>query len=107
MYELGIPKLDELKCLLPNYKYDTPPYGGIIENEFCPVFVAYTDCEPHPNPDEVASFQWTKWPEYVQMLSDHPDDMSYWAKDQYQQLAALEPFAGMMHRDTHEPNDQP
>lgn len=94
-YEIGLNNLRDISCVLPSYRYTTPPYNGIIENEFCPVFVAYVDEEPKPNPDEVEAYKWLTWPEYVRMLSDEPDNMSYWTKDQYKQLKDLEPFKSL------------
>lgn len=92
-FELGIEKLDDISCVLPKYRYTTPPYNGIIENEFCPVFVAYVDQEPSPNPAEVEAYKWVTWPEYIAMLTEEADKMSYWAKDQYKQLQHLPPFS--------------
>lgn len=94
-YEIGLNSLRDTSCVLPSYRYTTPPYNGIIENEFCPVFVAYTDEEPKPNPDEVEDYKWLTWPEYVNMLSDEADEMSYWAKDVYKHLKDLEPFKSL------------
>ena len=94
--ELGIEGLQDIACVLPKYKYTTPPYNDIIENEFCPVFVAFADVEVAPNPDEVEAFQWLPWPEYVHMLSDETVPTSYWANDQYQQLKDRQPFMGLM-----------
>lgn len=91
-YEIGVKTLRDISCVLPSYRYTTTPYDGIIENEFCPVFVAYTDEEPQSNPDEVEAYQWLDWPEYVRMLTEEPDKMSYWASDQYTQLKQLDPF---------------
>ncbi len=91
-YEVGINDLRDITIVLPNYRYITPPYNGIIENEFCPVFIAFTNDEPAPNPDEVESYAWMPWPEYVDMLAGQPDKMSYWAKDQYEQLKDNETF---------------
>jgi len=91
-FELGITDLADIACTLPNYRYTTPPYNGIIENEFCPVFTAFVEGDPHPNPDEVEAYRWLTWPEYVQLLADQPDTMSYWAKDQYKQLKDLDFF---------------
>jgi len=85
-YELGLPEINAIQVLLPEYRYTTPPYNGIIENEFCPVYMAFTDAEPAPNPDEVEAYRWLTWNEYAQMLDSEPDLMSYWAKDQYKQL---------------------
>jgi isopentenyl-diphosphate delta-isomerase len=95
-YELGIKNLSDITCILPSYRYTTPPYNGIIENEFCPVFAAFTDEDPSPNPEEVESFRWLSWAEYVKMLQETPDTMSYWAKDQYKQLRDLEAFASFL-----------
>lgn len=94
-FELGIQMLDDISCALPKYRYTTPPYNGIIENEFCPVFVSYTAQEPNPNPEEVEDYEWMAWPDYVKILSDETYDVSYWAKDQYKQLQSLEPFASL------------
>lgn len=92
--ELGLKHLEALQCVLPNYTYKTPPFKGVIENEFCPVFVAFTDDTVHPNPDEVEMYRWLSWDEYVAMLTDpaHADKMSYWAKDQYEHLATSPAF---------------
>lgn len=91
-FEIGVKDIQNIQCLLPNYTYTTPPYNGIIENEFCPVYLAYTDAEPVLNPDEVENYEWISWPEYAAKLTDPANDeiMSYWAKDQYQQLKELE-----------------
>jgi isopentenyl-diphosphate Delta-isomerase len=94
-YELGIDALTDIKVVLPNYMYTTPPYNGIIENEFCPVYVAYTEKDCAPNPDEVEAYRWLPWPDYVKLLQTQPDQMSYWAKDQYLQLQDKAPFASL------------
>jgi isopentenyl-diphosphate delta-isomerase len=94
-YELGLQKLDDITCVLPTYRYTTPPYNGIIENEFCPVYIAYTDAEPQPNPDEVEAFRWVTWPEYAQLITSDRTDLSYWATDQYTQLRQLELFRSL------------
>jgi isopentenyl-diphosphate delta-isomerase len=90
--ELGLTQLEDIKVLLPNYTYTTPPYNGIIENEFCPVYVAFTEQEPQPNSEEVEAYKWLDWQEYTKMLAEQADNMSYWAKDQYKQLQPLEPL---------------
>lgn len=94
-FELGIETLEDITNILPDYRYTTPPFGGIIENEFCPVFIAYTSAEPAPNPDEVEAYMWVSWQEYVRMLAKQPADMSYWAKDQYERLRNLAPFTSL------------
>ncbi|MFD9961084.1 isopentenyl-diphosphate Delta-isomerase [Amycolatopsis sp. NPDC058986] len=92
-YEIGLPVLSGLQCVLPSYRYRTPPFQGIVENEFCPVFVAWTDRDPEPNPEEVGGWRWLAWADYARLLHDPEADVSYWAKDQFEQLSAVSPFS--------------
>lgn len=92
-FELGLQDLQDISCVLERYTYITPPFNGIVEHEFCPVFVAYVDVDPAPNPDEVEAYRWITWKDYVAMLNGpEADTISYWAKDQYKQLKDLQPF---------------
>ncbi len=85
-YELGIMAKD-FEVVLPQYRYKTPPYNGIIENEFCPVYLARATSELHPNPDEVSEWQWISWQKYVAAAeADQQDVYSWWCKDQLKQL---------------------
>ena len=95
--ELGIEIIDDeaITCVLPDYFYTTPPYNGIIENEFCPVFVAYVTADIKPNPSEVETYMWLDWPEYVELLHDGHHEASYWAKDQYTRLKDRQPFMAL------------
>ena len=94
--ELGLTKLENITCILPSYTYTTPPFNGIIENEFCPVFIAHSNQEPQPNPNEVEAYKWLAWKDYERMLQDQAQVMSYWAKDQYKQLRHLSFFRKMV-----------
>jgi isopentenyl-diphosphate delta-isomerase len=85
-YELGL-EVSKIQLILPHYRYQTPPFAGIIENEICPVFIASTTAEPEPNPEEVGEYQWMSWADYAAGLAREPEKYSYWAKDQYPQLA--------------------
>lgn len=85
-YELGM-AANDFQVVLPNYRYTTPPYNGIIENEFCPVFVARATTEPLPNPEEVDAYKWVAWDDYVaEAQADTADVWSWWCKDQLKQL---------------------
>jgi isopentenyl-diphosphate delta-isomerase len=94
-FELGLDSLTSIKAVLPHYMYTTPPYNGIIENEFCPVYIAYVKNDPHPNPQEVEDYIWVSWPSYERMLRHDPEKISYWAKDQYNDLQYKDPFRQM------------
>lgn len=84
--ELGM-TADDIRVMLPNYRYRTPPYNGIIENEFCPVYFAKATSTVQPNPDEVGEYKWMTWDTFVaEAMADTSDVWSWWCKDQLQQL---------------------
>ena len=85
-YELGM-TAEGIEVVLPTYRYTTPPYNGIIENEFCPVHIALATSEPNPNPNEIEDYKWVSWEEFVaEAESDTADKHSWWCKDQLKQL---------------------
>lgn len=85
-YELGMSAAD-LRCALPDYRYTTPPFNGIIENEFCPVYLARATSDPQPNPAEVGDYRWMAWPDFVAAAeADTADEYSWWCKDQLRRL---------------------
>ncbi|WP_409184379.1 isopentenyl-diphosphate Delta-isomerase [Amycolatopsis sp. VS8301801F10] len=94
-YELGLPALEDLECVLPTYRYRTPPFQGVVENEFCPVFAAWTDVDPRPNPEEVGGWRWISWADYTQWIADPGTAASYWARDQFAQLKDKKPFSAL------------
>jgi isopentenyl-diphosphate delta-isomerase len=96
-YELGL-EVSDIQLVLPDYRYQTPPFQGIIENEICPVFMATAIGEPRPKPDEVGEYIWMSWTDYAAALAREPDKYSYWAKDQYPHLAASAAFMARMRK---------
>lgn len=98
-YELGL-TASRIEVIVPNYSYRTPPFNGIIENEFCPIYFGMTDAQPRPNPEEVSDYKWITWEEYIeQTTSDTFDVWSWWCKDQLKQLRASE--AARQYRQTY------
>lgn len=84
--ELGMAAKD-FKAVLPNYRYQTPPFNGVIENEICPVYFARTTDEPKLNPKEVEAYKWMSWQDFVKAAeNDTKNQYSYWCKDQLKQL---------------------
>ncbi len=82
-YELGM-QIGDLQIINDSYIYKTPPYNGVIEHEFCPIFVGRATQEPDPNPEEVADYTWMSWDDYSKELSnDTKNQWSWWAKDQF------------------------
>lgn len=89
LYELGL-NVSSVEVMLPKYRYKTPPYEGIIENEFCPVFFTFINEDPTPNPEEVSAYKWMEWEDFMtQALADTSDEWSWWCKDQVKQLKAI------------------
>jgi isopentenyl-diphosphate delta-isomerase len=79
-YELGI-NAKKLELVIDDYKYITPPYNGIVEHEYCPVYVAITDQEPQPNNLEVEDYKWVDWEWYVEQLKSDSNEYSIFAKN--------------------------
>lgn len=55
----------DVRVVLPRHIYRAPPYRGIVEYEFCPVYVARATSEPVPNPLEVGACAWIEWKAFV------------------------------------------
>lgn len=86
-YELGMTARD-IEVVVPDYTYRTPPFRGIVEHEFCPVFVARAEGGPRPNPVEVDAYRWMRWQDFVHAaLADTADVFSWWCKNQLGRLA--------------------
>jgi isopentenyl-diphosphate delta-isomerase len=72
---------------LPDHVYRAPPFQGIVEHEFCPVFVARAAGDPQPNPVEVGASAWMAWPAFVcEARGDAGDVWSWWCKNQLREL---------------------
>ena len=85
-FELGATVAD-IQVQLPDYRYKTPPFNGIVENEICPVYFATLKGDIAPNPEEVEEYRWMEWDKFLRDTKKRPDEYSYWTKDQLQHLA--------------------
>lgn len=79
-HELGL-SVSEIHLMLPDYRYRTE-LNGVVENEFCPVMVAFTDQIPVPNPDEVEAVRWVPWDTFVAEVRAHPEQYSPWCVEE-------------------------
>lgn len=79
LFELGI-QSDQLYEILPHYRY-TAEKDGVKENEWCPVIVGFYDGKVTPNPDEVASFEWKPWNEFLREIEGQ-SDYSPWCAEE-------------------------
>lgn len=74
-FELGI-VADKPTLVLQNYIYKTPPYNGVVEHEYCPIYVTITKNEPNINPEEVDDYKWVDWDWFVNETSNDSNDYS-------------------------------
>jgi isopentenyl-diphosphate Delta-isomerase len=84
-FELGI-GVDDLTPVLPEFQYRAVDAGGIVENEFCPVYTARTTDAPRPRPSEVSEFQWARPDDVHAAVTAAPWAFSPWL---VLQLAAI------------------
>jgi isopentenyl-diphosphate delta-isomerase len=83
-YELGL-KVGKLDLVLPDFRYRAEK-DGVVENEICPVFVAFSDTAPKPNPDEVHSVRWVPWRQFVEEVKAPANGYSPWAREEVELL---------------------
>jgi len=75
--ELGI-RVRDIEVALSDFRYRAVDASGVVENEICPVYVARSDDEPIPDPDEVMDHAWVSWDDAVRSLASAPQVFSPW-----------------------------
>jgi isopentenyl-diphosphate delta-isomerase len=85
--ELGI-TVTRIELVLPDFRYRAVDASGIVENEVCPVYRAYTDDEIAPRADEVSEFQWVNPASLRDAAAAAPFAFSPWLVWQLDELAA-------------------
>ncbi len=88
--ELGIGSA-ALTLVLPGFRYRARMANGVTENEICPVYAAYTDVSPEPDPAEVAEARWVDWAEFCAAVRAARQPISPWCAMQLTELAGLGP----------------
>jgi len=78
--ELGIDVTD-IKEVSP-YRYRFADKNGIVENEICPILVAYANVDPKPNADEIDDWKWMKWQTFLEEIKKNPDTYSPWSREE-------------------------
>jgi isopentenyl-diphosphate delta-isomerase len=86
--ELGIGTA-KLTLVLPRFRYQARMDNGVLENELCPVYVAYADEPPAPDPEEVAEVRWVDWDEFRAAVRAGRQPVSPWCAMQLAELIAL------------------
>jgi isopentenyl-diphosphate Delta-isomerase len=88
--ELGIADA-QLRLVLPRFRYRARMANGVLENEICPVYAAYCDAVPDPDPAEIAEARWVDWDEFREAVRTGRQPISPWCALQLDELAALGP----------------
>jgi len=83
--ELGV-SLDTLTLVLPHFRYRATDANGIVENEFCPVYMATTADAVAANPHEVSDWAWVDPTDLAQVARTLPQLLSPWSVLQLAQL---------------------
>lgn len=70
----------QITPVLPDFRYRAVDSSGIVENEFCPVFVARLKEgeEPDPRPDEIDSLDWAEPEAVIAAVDATPFAFSPW-----------------------------
>jgi isopentenyl-diphosphate Delta-isomerase len=94
--ELGIADA-ELVLVLPRFRYQAQMANGVLENEVCPVYAAYSDgasldTVPAPDPAEVAEIAWVDWDQFCDAVDSGRQPVSPWCEMQVPELMALGPY---------------
>jgi isopentenyl-diphosphate delta-isomerase len=92
-FELGIMQAEIVEVLL-DYRYRAE-HRGVVENETCPVMVAFTDERPVPNADEVESVRWVDWEEFLRETREPSTPYSEWCVEETALLAKSELFEAL------------
>ena len=79
-FELGI-DLKDFYEILPDFSYKAQR-DGIVENEICPVIVAFTKIMPSINKDEVENVRWIKWNDFLMEIETKPGFYSIWSEQE-------------------------
>lgn len=87
--ELGL-DVEEVRPVLPDFRYRATDAAGVVENEICPVYAARAVSAPRPHPDEVAEHRWVELDDLRTVLAVAPWALSPWLCEQAAALDAAE-----------------
>lgn len=85
--ELGL-RIDDLRCVLPDFSYRAVDASGVVEHEVCPVHVARAVGPLRPDPAEVAEHVWVDPQVVLDLAASAPWALSPWAVEQSPGLRA-------------------
>jgi len=85
----------EIHMVLPKYRYKFE-HKEVVENEICPVMVAFSDQVPSPNLEEVKSIKWISWKDWLREVSANPEKYSEWCVEETSLLEEKKKFKRMI-----------
>ena len=91
--ELGAIVTD-LELVLSDFGYRAVDASGVVENEFCPVWLARMSGPLQPDPDEVAEIAWVAWTDLVTLVDTAPALLSPWCVAQVPLVAVANAKVG-------------
>jgi len=87
--ELGL-TVEAIKIVSP-YRYSCTDKNGIMENEICPILVAFHDGDPIPDPQEVGEWKWMPWREFLVETQNISGKYSSWCIEEAAILQQKDP----------------
>jgi isopentenyl-diphosphate delta-isomerase len=91
--ELGM-EVDHIEEVAPyRYKFSK---DNVMENEICPILVAFAKEEPKINKDEVESAEWIEWPVFLNEIKNNPKKYSPWCVEEAFILNKSDKFNNLM-----------
>jgi isopentenyl-diphosphate delta-isomerase len=85
LHEVGL-RAQEVRLMLPGFRYRAVMPNGVVENEMCPVFVASSSDDLALNPDEVDDASWVDWARFRAGVLDGSREISPWCHQQVELL---------------------
>ncbi|MDK1704413.1 isopentenyl-diphosphate Delta-isomerase [Serratia rubidaea] len=93
-FELGL-SISPPELVVPRFQYCVTDASGVMENEFCPIYVAHSDAQPQPNPLEVMEYAWVAIGQVIDAISAVPQVFSPWMALQLQQPELLKKIGAL------------
>ena len=78
--ELGV-TVEDLRCVLPDFRYRAVDAAGVLENEICPVFCGRALGPVTADPEEVMDCAWVPWDQLL-AAAQFGWALSPWAMEQ-------------------------
>lgn len=98
-FELGIELApSQIYVVLQDYHYRYE-HQRVVENEFCPVMLAFGDFIVKPNPDEVKNTRWIGWGSFLDEISA-PNKYSEWCQEEARLLSDNKLFLDLYRNNT-------